>query len=328
MRIARLLKSATLLMLMGLLGQPAIAQDPDQAAANWPNKPVRLIVNFGPGGSSDNAARPFAERLSRALGQQFVIENRGGASGALGIEATVKAPADGYNFVITPVLSVAILPHMRKTPYDPFKDLVPVSNFADASLLVAVHPSVPANSIQELVAYAKQNPGKLSWGPAGFGSQGHMLCEAFKVAAGVDILHVPYRGGGESLADFLAGVVQIHADANTFPHIAAGKGKLLAVLDRARQPLYPDVPLLKEIYPELDFQAWFGIFAPAGTPPGIVRKMSAEMNKIAREPEMQTYFARLALTPIAGAPGELATLLRSDFDCYGKLVRQLNLRMD
>ena len=328
MRIARLLKSATLLMLMGLLGQPAIAQDPDQAAANWPNKPVRLIVNFGPGGSSDNAARPFAERLSRALGQQFVIENRGGASGALGIEATVKAPADGYNFVITPALSVVILPHMRKTPYDPFKDLVPVSNFADASLLVAVHPSVPANSIQELVAYAKQNPGKLSWGTAGFGSQGHMLCEAFKVAAGVDILHVPYRGGGESLADFLAGVVQIHADANTFPHIAAGKGKLLAVLDRARQPLYPDVPLLKEIYPELDFQAWFGIFAPAGTPPGIVRKMSAEMNKIAREPEMQTYFARLALTPIAGAPDELATLLRSDFDRYGKLVRQLNLRMD
>ena len=328
MRIARLLKSATLLILMGLLGQPAIAQDPDQAAANWPNKPVRLIVNFGPGGSSDNAARPFAERLSRALGQQFVIENRGGASGALGIEATVKAPADGYNFVITPALSVVILPHMRKTPYDPFKDLVPVSNFADASLLVAVHPSVPANSIQELVAYAKQNPGKLSWGTAGFGSQGHMLCEAFKVAAGVDILHVPYRGGGESLADFLAGVVQIHADANTFPHIAAGKGKLLAVLDRARQPLYPDVPLLKEIYPELDFQAWFGIFAPAGTPPGIVRKMSAEMNKIAREPEMQTYFARLALTPIAGAPDELATLLRSDFDRYGKLVRQLNLRMD
>ena len=175
-----------------------------QGRAEWPTKPVRVIVNFAPGGSADNSMRPFAERLTRSLGQQIVIENRGGASGALGIETAVKAPADGYTFVVTPSLSVVILPHLRKTPYDPFKDLVPVTQFTDGTLLIAVHPSVPAKSIQELVTHVKQNPGKLSWGTAGVGSYGHLICEAFKLAAGMDILHVPYRGGSESLADFLA----------------------------------------------------------------------------------------------------------------------------
>ena len=143
---------------------------------------------------------------------------------------------------------------------------MPVTQFTDGTLLFAVHPSVPANSMQELVAYAKSNPGKLSWGTAGVGSYGHLMCEAFKLQAGVDILHVPYRGGGELLADFLAGVVQIHADPNTMPHVSAGKAKLLAVLDRNRRPDFPDVPLLKEIYPELDFLVWFAMFAPPGTP--------------------------------------------------------------
>ena len=210
-----------------------------QSAGDWPNKTVRMIVNFAPGGSTDNAMRPFADRLSRALGQQFVIDNKGGASGAIGIEAAVKSAPDGYNFLATVSLSVVIVPHLRKTTYDPLKDLVPVTQFTDGTLLFAVHPSVPANSVQELVAYAKQNPGKLSWGTAGVGSYGHLLCEAFKLQAGVDILHVPYRGGGESLADFLAGVVQIHADPNTMPHVSGGKAKLLAVLDRKPPPGFP-----------------------------------------------------------------------------------------
>src|SRR4029453_841603 len=233
-----------------------------QGAANWPNKTVRVIVNFAPGGSTDNAMRPFADRLSRALGQQVVIDNKGGASGAIGVEAAIKSPPDGYNFLATVSLSIVILPHLRKTPYDPLKDLVPVTQFTDGTLLFAVHPSVPASSVPELVAYAKSNPGKLSWGTAGVGSYGHLLCEAFKLQTGLDILHVPYRGGGESLADFLAGVVQVHAAPNTMPHVSAGKAKLLAVLDRTRRPDFPDVPLLKEIYPELDFLVWFAMFAP------------------------------------------------------------------
>lgn len=299
-----------------------------QGAETWPNKPVRVIVNFGPGGSADNSMRPFAERLSRAFGQQFVIENKGGASGAIGIEAMVKSPPDGYTYVVTPALSVAILPNLRPTPFDPLKDLMPVSQFTDGTLLVAVHPSVPANSLQELVAYAKQNPGKLSWGTAGMGSQGHLLCEALKHAAGLDILHVPYRGGGESLADFLAGVVQIHADPNTMPHVDAGKVKLLGVLDRQRLPNHPNVPVLKEVYPELDFLAWFAMFAPPGTPEPIVRKLSAEMNKIARDPEMKPFLAKFALSPNPGTPEELGALLRTDHARYKKLIELLKLRTE
>jgi tripartite-type tricarboxylate transporter receptor subunit TctC len=240
----------------------------------------------------------------------------------------VKSPPDGYTFVVTPSLSVVILPHLRKTPFDPLKDLVPVTQFTDGTLLFAVHPSVPANSLQELVAYAKSNPGKLSWGTAGVGSYGHLMCEAFKLQAGVDILHVPYRGGGESLADFLAGVVQIHADPNTMPHVSAGKAKLFAVLDRNRLAEFPNVPLLKEIYPELDFLVWFAVFAPPGTPPAIVRRMSQEMNKVAREPDLKALLLKTALAPNPGTPEELDTLLRKDHERYGKLVRQLNLRMD
>ena len=299
-----------------------------QGRAEWPTKPVRVIVNFAPGGSADNSMRPFAERLTRSLGQQIVIENRGGASGALGIETAVKAPADGYTFVVTPSLSVVILPHLRKTPYDPFKDLVPVTQFTDGTLLIAVHPSVPAKSIQELVTHVKQNPGKLSWGTAGVGSYGHLICEAFKLAAGMDILHVPYRGGSESLADFLAGVVQIHVDPNTMPHVTAGKAKLLAVLDRNRRPDFPDAPILKEIYPELDFMVWFAMFAPAGTPPAIVQTMSREMNKIARMPELGPLLLQTALSPNPGTPEELAELMRTDYERYGKLARQLNLRTE
>jgi len=320
----RILSGSGAAALLTLGSVPAIAQ----GTADWPNKTVRVIVNFGPGGSTDNAMRPFADRLSRALGQQIVIDNKGGASGAIGVEAAVKSPPDGYTFLATVSLSVVIVPHLRKTAYDPLKDLVPVTQFTDGTLLFAVHPSVSANSIQELVAYAKQNPGRLNWGTAGVGSYGHLLCEAFKLQAGVDILHVPYRGGGESLADFLAGVFHIHADPNTMPHVSAGKAKLLAVLDRGRRSDFPNVPLLKEIYPELDFLVWFAVFAPPGTPEPIVRRMSQEMNKVARDPELRERLHGVALTPHAGTPEELGALLRKDHERYGKLVRQLNLRTE
>ena len=320
----RWLKSALVLGVLAALPIDVTAQ----GTADWPNRTVRVIVNFGPGGSADNSMRPFADRLSRALGQQFVIDNRGGASGALGIEAAVKSPPDGYTFVVTPSLSVVILPHLRRTPFDPLKDLVPVTQFTDGTLLFAVHPTVPVGSVQELVTFAKSNPGKLSWGTAGVGSYGHLMCEAFKLQAGIDILHVPYRGGGESLADFLAGVVQIHADPNTMPHVSAGKAKLFAVLDRNRLPEFPNVPVLREIYPELDFLVWFAMFAPPGTPQPIVRKLSQEMNKVARDPELRSHLVKTALTPNPGTPEELDALLRKDHERYGKLVRQLNLRTE
>ena len=324
MRLARWITGALALCAMAATCGAALAQ----GAANWPSKPVRVIVNFAPGGSADNSMRPVAERLSRAFGQQFIIDNRGGASGALGLEAVMKSPADGYTFAVTPALSMVILPHLRQTPYDPLKDFVAVSQFTDGTLLVAVHPSVPVKTVQELAAYAKAHPGKLSWGTAGVGSQGHILAETFKLAAGIDILHVPYRGGGESLTDFLAGVVQIHADPNTMPHVSAGKANLLAVLDRVRHPDFPNVPMLKEVYPELNFLAWFGMYAPAGTPQPIIEKLATEMNKIARDPELNTYFLKFALRANPGTPTELAELTRKDHARYGDLIKRLNIRAE
>lgn len=299
-----------------------------QSAADWPNKPVRIIVNFGPGGSADNSIRPYADRLSKALGQQFVVEHRGGASGAVGIEAVVKSPADGYTFVVTPALSVVILPHLRKVPFDPLKDLAPVSQITDGTLLFAVHPSIAANSIQDFVSWAKSSSAKLAWGTAGVGSYGHIMAEVFKMESKLDILHVPYRGGGEALADFLANVVQIHADPNTMAHVPSAKAKLLAVLDRKRHPDYPNVPMLKEIYPAMDFTAWFAVYAPAGTPQPIIDKFAAEMNKIARQPDVEPILRKVALAPNPGTPAELGELTRMDFDRFQKLIAKLGIKAE
>ena len=297
-------------------------------ASSWPNKSVRIVVNFGPGGSADNSMRPYVEGLQKAFGQQFVLEHRGAASGALGAEAVVKAAPDGYTFLITPALSVVSLPHLRKLPYDPLTDLVPVTQLTDGTLLLAVHPSIPVKSVQELVEWGKKNPGKLSWGTAGVGSYGHIFCETFKLAAGLEILHVPYRGGGESLADSLAGVVHIHADPNTLPHVTAGKMNLLAVLDRERLSEFPNVPVVKEIYPELDYLAWFGIFAPKGTPQDIVDKFAAGMNQLARRPEIRDILRKAALSPNPGTPAELADLTRKDFARFKALITKLNIRAE
>lgn len=302
----------------------AAAQD----ARDWPNKAVKIINNFAPGGSTDNTMRPYIERLTKTLGQQFVLEYRGGASGSIGLEAVMKSPPDGYTFGVTPGLSLMIVPHLRKTPYDPLKDFVPVTMPSIGTVLFAVHPSVAGNSVQEVIAFAKANPGKISWGTAGVGSMAHIMSEVIKKEAGVNILHVPYRGGGESLADFLAGVFHIHADPNTFPHIASGKARLLAVIDRQRHPDYPNVPVLKEIYPSMDYLGWFGIYAPVGTPDAIVRKFAAEMAKIAKEPEMATILRKVALAPTAGTPEELDAQLKKDHARFGKIIQELGIRAE
>ncbi len=299
-----------------------------EAAKDWPSKPVRIIVNFAPGGTTDAAIRPFAERLSKALGQQFVVENRGGASGTVGAEAVIKSQPDGYTFLVTPSQTMVIVPHLRKAPFDPFKDFAPVTHFSFGTLMIAVHPSLPVTSLEELVAYGKQNPGKLVWGTAGIGSNGHIISEAFKLRTGIDILHVPYRGGAESLADFLAGVVQIHADPNTFPHIPSGKARLLAVLDRQRRPDFPDVRLLHEVYPDQDHLLWFGLLAPAGTPDAIVKKLASEMNKLSQEKDIKEFLFKWGATANPGTPEEFAALIRKDHARYGELIRRLNIKSE
>lgn len=311
---------------VGLLAvlTPAAAQD----AKDWPNKPVRIILNYAPGGSSDNTMRPYAERLTKALGQQFVLEYRGGASGAIGLEATSKAPPDGYTFGLTPMLSLAISPHLRKTPFDPLKDFKPVAIVTVATVLFASHPSVPGKTFQEVAAHIKQNPGKLGFGTAGVGAMLHILIEVLKKDHGIDILHVPYRGAGESLQDFLAGTIQLHGDPNTLPHIANGKANLLAILDKGRHPDFPDVPVLKEIYPAIDWTSWFGLFAPPGTPDAIVEKMSAELAKLAKDPDVQSFHRKVALSSASSTPAELGEQLKKDHARFGQIIKDAGIKAE
>lgn len=299
-----------------------------QGAGDWPAKPVRIVVNFAAGGGTDVGTRPVAERLSRVLGQQVVVENKGGASGAIGVESVIKAAPDGYTFLVSPSLTVAILPHLRKLSFDPLKDIVPVAAFQEGTLLVAMNASVPATSVQELVAYAKANPGKLSWGTPGVGSFGHLICETFKHHAGVDILHVPYRGTSEVMTDFLANVVQLQADPITLQHVPTGRARLLAVFGRQRRPDYPAVPMMREIYPEMDFVVWSGIYAPVGTPPAIIQRMNAAANEVSRDPELKKLLFDVAITPTESTPAEMAALLASDFERFGRITKQFNIRAE
>ncbi len=319
MIVRRVLSALAVLAAMAL---PAFAQD------NWPTRPVKIIVNFAPGGSTDNAARPVADRLSRALGQQFIIENKAGASGTIGVEAAVRAAPDGYTLFVTGSPVLILIPQARKVPWDTFKDMVPIARIADYMLPIAINPSMPMNSIKELEAYAKANPGKLVCGSAGLGTFTHMICETLKASGGIDNLHVPYRGGADALNDFLAGITNIHSEPNVMPHVKAGKAKLLAIADRERHPDYPNVPLISEIYPDIKIFGWFGLFAPAGTPPAIIRKLNAEINKITVLPELRTQYLGLALRAGGGTPEQFTAIIQEEWEYYGKLVKALNLKLE
>lgn len=312
------------LILLALLGPfPGHAQAPA-----WPAKPVKIIVVAPPGGSLDNSTRPLAEHLTKALGQQFIIDNRGGASGAIGVEAAVKSPADGYTFVVMSSSTGAILPNLRNLSFDVFKDLAPVAYFVDGVQLLSVHPSVPARTLAELVAYGKANPGKLNFGNPGMGTAAHMFSELFARAAGIQLTQIAYKGAGEALPDFLAGVTQVYLDPNALPHIKAGKLNIVAVFDSQRHPDFPNVPALREVYPELDDVWWIGMFAPAGTPDAIIQRLNQEIVRIARSDEYKAQMARLSLRPYPGTPQDLAAILRKDYDRFGKLARALNLRIE
>jgi tripartite-type tricarboxylate transporter receptor subunit TctC len=260
---------------------PAIAQ------SDYPTKPVRLIIPYPAGGSTDNIARPLAERLSRALGQQFVVENRGGAGGTLGAEAAAKAAPDGYTLLITPQTPLVVLPNLRKVSYDP-KDFIPIARMTEVVTGFAVHPSLGVTTLQEFVALAKQRPGKISFVSAGVGTITHLRGELLKIMAGIDLLHVPYRGNGEALPDLLAGNAHAMFEAIVFPHVKAGKLTLLAVVDDERHPDFPNTPTIKESgFPDYEAPIWFGAFAPKGTPMPIVDKLAREIAKIHDDKEFR-----------------------------------------
>jgi len=297
-------------------------------AQAWPSRPVRVIVPYAPGGSTDNATRAFADKLSQRLGQQFVIDNKGGAAGAIGVEAGAKSAADGYSFVVLPLATVTVLPHARKLPYDPFKDLTYVGRFASGTLTFAVLPSLPANDIKGYLALVKANPGKYFYASPGIGAMPHLAVEALKELAGIDLVHVPYRGGAEAVQDFLAGNVHSVHESNAMPLVKSGKAKMLAVIDSERHPDFPEVPTLAEAVPGYDVVNWFGLAGPAGLAPEIVARLSTELNAVAAMADVRERMLPLGLRPTPDTPAAMAANVRKEFDRYGAMVQRLNIKME
>ncbi len=298
-------------------------------AQTWPARPVKLIVPYAPGGATDAVARPWADRLGQAFGQQFVVENRGGASGAIGVEAAAKSPPDGYTLLFTPSAPLSVLPHLRKTPYDPIKSFDPIGRAGDVINGFVIHPSVGVKTFAELLEYARKNPGKLAYASSGTGTATHLRLEALKLKTGVDILHVPYRGGADSLNDLLPGNVQMMNEPVTLPHVKAGKLILLNINGSERRPDFPDVPTLTELgVTGADVPIWFSFFAPAGVPKDIIHTLNAKMIELAKTEEMKAaLWAVNAVVPLQ-TPEEMAKDLEIDSERNAEIIKAGNIKME
>lgn len=299
-------------------------------AQGWPSKPVRWIVPYPPGGSTDIAARPLAERVGQAFGgPSGVVENRAGAGGNIGIDAAAKSAPDGYTLLVAPD-AIASNPHLYKISWDPFRDFVPVIQLSRQPVVLAVHPSLGVSNVAELVALAKQKPG-LGFATSGAGSQQHMAAEWFAKLAGIQLTHVPYRGGGQAITDLIGGQIQIGSLGSSplIPHYKAGKLKLIAQSTATRAPSLPEVPTYGEAgYKELVIEQWLGVFAPAGTPADIVARFNAEIGKALADAGIRERYAQAAMEPVGGAAADLARLLRTDYDKYGRLIKDLSIKLE
>lgn len=300
------------------------------ASAQWPARPVRIIVPFPPGGSTDIAARPVADRLTLSLGQSVVVENRSGAGGNIGTELVAKSAPDGHTILIG-ADAVVSNPHTYKNlGYQTLKDFTPVIQLTRQPVLLAVHPSMGVSTIVELVAVARKTEG-LGFATSGAGSQQHMVGEWFAKLAGIKLIHVPYKGGGQAITDLVAGQVPLGSLGSSplIPHYKAGKLKLLAQSTRSRSPALPDVPTYEEAgYKGLVIEQWLGVLVPAGTPQEIVTRLNTEINKALADTVLRERYFQAALEPVGGTAEQFGKLIRDDYEKYGRLVKDLNIRVE
>ena len=310
-----------LLPIAALAAAPAVLA---QGAKSFPDKAVRVIVGYSPGGLPDTIARLIGQKLSERWGQQFVVENKPGANGILGADSVAKSAPDGYTLLMTDNSTHAIIPFLfTKLPYDAERDLIPVSLTARAPLFLAVHPSVKANSFQELIAIIKASPGKYSYGSSGIGSTHHLCMAYLATSLGLDIVHVPYKGTGQSVPAVVAG--QVPMVLSGYPTLAAhakdGRVKLLAINSLKRSDLAPDVPAIAETIPGFDFAPTFGLFAPNGTPRDIMVKIGADVAQVVKLPDVVERMKSLGIEPIGASGDEWSVLLKSDAERYSKAVK-------
>jgi len=310
-----------LLLALALLAGQAWAQA-------WPAKPVRFIVPFPPGGSTDVAARTVAERLTRAFGQQVVVDNRGGGGGAIGTVEAARAAPDGYTllFVADPVITLHLV--VKSVQFDMQRDFSAVTQVTTQPIAVAVHASLPVASVKELVAYAKANPGKLSFAHSGTGSGQHMSGELLKKMAGIDIVHVPYKGGGPAVQDLVAGQVPMGVLGSTplIPHHRSGRIRIVAFTSKERFAPMPEIPTLHESgLAGFDTTQWLGILAPKGTPAEIISRVQVETAKALAQPEVKERLAQAALLAVGGTPREFEALIRADLERWTAIAKELKL---
>lgn len=302
----------------------ALAAAPAALAQAWPSKPIKIVVNFPPGGAADQLARAIGQPLSESLGQPVVVENRGGANGNIGGEVVAKSAPDGYTLLMSSGGMVSVNPHLySKMSFDPAKDLVPVASAARIAVYLMVKPAVPASNVQEFIRYVKANPGKLSFGSPGTGSSPHLAAEMMKSQAGLFAVHVPYRGAAPALQDLLAGQLDFHFDPGIgLQHAKSGRLKLLAVGSMKRSPLFPDVPTLHESgLKNFDADTVFGFYAPAGTPADVVARLNTEINKILGTKALQDRVVALGGEALPLTPAQFGAKAMEDSKRFGAIIK-------
>ena len=303
-----------------------------QQASAYPGKPIRMIVPYATGGMNDFLARLVGAKLAESLGQQVLVENRTGASGMIGAELVAKAPADGYTLMMASGTETAIVQHLyAKIPYSPEHDFAPVSLIAIAPLVIAAHPGLSANTIPELVALAKAKPGTLAFASVGDGSPQHLTGEMLMLAADIRLVHVPYKGAGQSLPDILGGQIPlgVYGLLTIFNHVKAGKLKILAVTTPKRSSVVPEIPTLAESgFPGFDSSIWAGILAPAATPKDIVDKLSTETGRIVRLPEITGRIASQGAEPVGNSPAQFNSFITAESAKYARIIKQANIKLN
>jgi tripartite-type tricarboxylate transporter receptor subunit TctC len=322
--MARPHPSCLLAVLLCASNVGALAQD-------YPARPVRVLVGFAPGGTVDIVARLVMPKVSEALGQTVIVDNRAGASGNIATELCARAAPDGYTtLLVNPALAISASAY-RRLGYDAMRDLAPVGMVANSSHLLIVHPSLPVHTVKQLIALAKARPGQLNFSSGGQGNADHLPGELLKFMTGIDIVHIPYKGGAPAAADLVAGQVSMYfaGIAVGLPLAKAGRARGLAVTTRRRSPLAPDMPTMDEAgVPGFETALWVGMFAPAGTPPAIVARLNTEVRKAVNAPELRDRLIAIGAEPFAGTPEELGSYLRNEIDKYGKVVRAIGLKID
>ena len=300
------------------------------SAQNWPSKPIRYIVPFPPGAFNDTLARTLASELPKTLGQQVIVDNRPGGNTIIGTEMAAKSPPDGYT-LFGAALPFSVIQSLYKTSFDVTKDFAPITLAGVTPNLLVANPGVPFKDVKGLIAYAKQNPGKLNYASTGNGTSNHLSFELFKAMTGTQVTHVPYKGSAPAVTDLIAGQVQVMFDntPNVLPHVKAGKLKGIAVSSKTRSHFAPEIPTVDEAgVPGYEVGVWFGVLTVAGTPPDIVKRLNTEMAKILTSPEIKDRISKSGVDVVAGPPEQFSAFLKSEVARWAKVIQDANIKAD